>query len=112
MIQIGDTLYRRFRYQSARVNAWEAVLVVGETSRSWLYEPAPDEHPGRNRIDKKTLLSARDWRGERDQFYTHDGKEAYEFCRHHAARISHAVSTCRDVDKLRAIADIVGEDLT
>lgn len=109
MTKVGDTLYLLHRY--GKPNCWTPEVIVGETARSWLYAPFGEKSPKRTRIDKKTLLTARDRLGMRNHFYTAAGRDAYDFCSLYARDIGSSVSVCDDPEKLRQIAAIIGKEL-
>lgn len=71
------------------------VTIEGETSRSWITDYA------RVKVPKSSPFPP---------LYTEAMIEAKEFMHYHASDISRAVLYCRDHDKLRKIAEIVGYD--
>ena len=111
MTKVGDTLYELNRHPRQHEPRWTPQVILGETARSWLIATFSENHPARTRIDKKTLLTARDRQGHRAHFYTAEGREAYDFCSRYGRDIASAVSVCGDPEKLRQIAAIVGKEL-
>lgn len=110
-VKVGDTLYRLNTYGRSNDVRWTPVVIVGETKISWLYAPFGEKHPERSRINKKTMLTAADYRGIKDRHFTKQGAEDYDFCQKWQRPISQAVGTCTEVDQLKKIAEIIGMEL-
>lgn len=111
VIKVGDTLYQLHSWRRSGEPKWSPVLVVGETKQSWLYAPFGESHPERTKINKKTMMTARDFRGQCERYFTKAQREARDFCDQWARDIGSAVSSCPDPEKLKQIAAIVGKEL-
>lgn len=112
VIKIGDTLYRHEPYGRQGDPKWIAVKVVGETKQSWLYAPFGEGTETRVKVSKKTMMTARDYRGINDKYFTEEGRDAKDFCDKWARLVGHLVEQVRNPEELRQIAAIVGKVLT
>jgi hypothetical protein len=100
MTKVGDTLWNN--NHNFRSSSWGSDVITGETKQSWLV--------GTRKVNKRTLLQAIP-RFTPIQWYTEEGKRAEDFHRLHARDIAGRVSVCRDIDKLKQIAALVGMEL-
>lgn len=108
MIAVGTTLYRHDSWANDVSRRWSPVEVIGETKLSWLV--GNPRYP--TKVNKKTIMSARDFRGQNDVYCTVEERDSVNFCEKNKRQIASAVSVCNDPEKLRQIAAIVGKELS
>lgn len=100
MTKVGDTLWTMSSRD--RRSGWRSDVITGETKQSWIV----GEDWRITKVNKKTMLeNVGKWGHER--WFTVEGKDEYLWMQHHRRLISAMVDACKDVAKLRAVAQIV-----
>lgn len=103
MTKVGDLLYQLHNWRRAGQPKWEPAPITGETKVSWLL--------GDIKVNKKTMVTAKDYRGHNERYCSYEEMVAQDFCDLHARDLASHVSVCKDPEKLKRIAAIVGMEL-
>lgn len=105
--KVGDELYFIDGHQAAHIAKWRTDVIVGETKVSWLL--GPDWRV--TKVNKKSMITASDYRGYRTRYYTKTDMENKIFCSKHRRGLATAIETCDSPDLLRQVADLFGKKL-
>lgn len=90
---VGGPIYREY---------FRKYYIIGEEGRSWIYSSTPDGPYHQNNKIGKTKA--------KDVFYSEAEVDRQCWMEYHRYRICRAVELCRDVAKIKAIAEIIGYD--
>lgn len=106
-IKVGDKLYYIDSHQAPHIATWRTDTIIGETKVSWLLGPEWRA----TKVNKKSMVTATDYRGYRTRYYTKSAMEDKIFCSKHRRNLGSAVEACNSPDILRQIADLLGKKL-
>lgn len=106
-LKVGDELFMLDRWPRKGDPRWTPFLITGETKLSWLVGEGWEQQ----KVNKKTMMTKADWRGQHDRFYTRQGRDDYDLCDRLRRPLMTAVEQCDDPEKMKKIAEIIGMEL-
>lgn len=106
-IKVGDTLYLLHRDRRPREPKWTLHTIIGETKLSWLI----GEGWAQEKINKKTMRTKMNWQGENVLYRTSQECTDYDFCEAWRKPLMVAIEQCREPERLKKIAEILGVEI-
>lgn len=107
-IKVGDELYLLHHHRRQGDPKWTKHVITGETKQSWLIGSGWSVE----KVSKKTMTTKKNWQGGNDFYRTQQEAADRDFCDSWCRPLMVGVEQCREPEKLKKIAEIIGMVIT